>query len=277
MISILIILLALLFGGFWVAFSLTGAGVYGLFVSMGSSKALNLASVLTWNYANSVILTAIPLFIFMGEIILRTGMGNRLYNGVSPWLRSAPGGLLHTNIAACALFSAITGSSVACAATIGSVAYPELEKRGYDKKLVTGSLAAGGTLGILIPPSLAFIIYGAMIEESIGQLFMAGLIPGIILALLFSATIVVLALMNPTAVPKEHGATWKERLLSIKDVWQVLFIMVAVLGGIYMGVMTPTEAAAIGAILALLMAAVSRTLTWKALKDSLMSTVHTTS
>jgi tripartite ATP-independent transporter DctM subunit len=232
--------------------------------------------VTAFNLTYNFVLTAIPLFIFMGEIILRTGFSEKLYRGLSRWFQLLPGGLLHANIGACAIFSAVSGSSVATAAAIGTVALPELEKRGYDRRLSAGSLAAGGTLGPLIPPSIAFIIYGVITETSIVRLFLAGVIPGLLLTGLFMVYIGIRVVLNRDLVPAEQLVSWRSRLLGTAELIPIVLLMTVVLGGIYAGVMTPTEAAAVGAFVALLMAAVLRTLDrhilWAALKATTRST-----
>ena len=259
-------------GGISVAVSLGGVAILTAYILLGSAGSLAYAS---WNIATKFILVAIPLFIFMGELLLRGGMSDRLYTGSTALLGRIPGSLLHANIVSCSIFAAISGSSVATAATIGTVAIPELKKRGYEHKIVLGSLAAGGTLGILIPPSIAMIIYGSITGQSIGRLFIAGIIPGIMLALLFMGYIVVRVMTRPQLAPTYEKIPIKRRILDIIAVWPVLLIMFAVLGGIYLGVTTPTEAAAIGAIMALAFSLAYRKLTWASLRQCLRTTVKT--
>ena len=256
-----------------VGLGLVGIIVAVIFLGFGHAQALGNAP---WNIGTQFILVAIPLFIFMGQILLHSGISDRLYTGATALLGKLPGGLLHANIASCSVFAAISGSSVATAATIGTVAIPELEKRGYESKIVLGSLAAGGTLGILIPPSMCMIIYGAMAEESVGQLFIAGVFPGIMLTLLFMGYILVRVITKPRLAPSFEGMPWKQRSLRILSIWPVAVIMFMVLGGIYMGVTTPTEAAALGAFTSMVFALAYRRLNWQIIKGILRDTVKTT-
>ncbi len=231
-----------------------------------------------WNVLTSFVLIAIPLFLLMGNIMLRSGLGTALYDGASALLRKMPGNLLHANITSCAIFAAISGSSVATAATIGTVAIPELEARGYDRKLVYGSLAAGGTLGILIPPSIGFIIYGSLVELSVGRLFIAGVFPGILLASLFMVYAGTRVIINPQLAPTvTEKMTLQETIVKVAAMWPVILLMAIVLGGIYLGIMTPTETAAVGAVIAAILALAKKRLTWSILKESLRETVKTTS
>ena len=271
---------------FGVVFFLILLGV-PIWVSLGASGMicalifLNSFGVLQhapWKVLTSFVLIAIPLFLLMGNIMLRSGLGTVLYDGASAMLRKVPGNLLHANIASCAIFAAISGSSVATAATIGTVAIPELEARGYDRKLVYGSLAAGGTLGILIPPSIGFIIYGSLVELSVGRLFIAGIFPGILLSLLFMIYAGTRVIFQPHLAPPITGKIpFKETAIKVAAMWPVILLMGIVLGGIYLGIMTPTETAAVGAVIAMVLALVKRRLTWSILKESLRDTVKTTS
>ena len=262
-----------LFSGVPVAASLGIIGLLTAALFLGHVEALGYAC---WNICTQFILVAIPLFIFMGQILLHSGISNRLYSGASALLGKLPGSLLHANIASCAVFAAISGSSVATAATIGTVAIPELEKRGYQPKIVLGSLAAGGTLGILIPPSICMIIYGAMAEESVGQLFIAGVFPGIMLTLLFMSYVLVRVITQPGIAPAFEGMHWKQRSLSILNMWPIAIIMFMVLGGIYLGIVTPTEAAALGSFTALVFALTYRKLNWQIMKGILRDTAKST-
>lgn len=232
--------------------------------------------LISWNANTSFVVVAVPLFIIMGEVLLRSGLSERLYVVLSLWLRGIPGGLMHSNIAACATFAAVSGSSVATAATIGSVALPSFRARGYDERLVLGSLAAGGTLGILIPPSINFIIYGVLMEVSIGRLYMAGVIPGVLLSLAFMAIILAAALVWPRVAPREPAAPWPERLRALVDMVPTVALIFLVLGTIYLGVATPTEAAAFGVTGALVLAALARRLSLRMLKAVCLSGARTT-
>ena len=268
-------LIILLLFGQHIALALLLSAFLGYYVLLGGPLPGTIG-ITAFNLTYNFVLTAIPLFIFMGEIILRTGFSAQLYRGLSRWFQLLPGGLLHSNITACGMFAAVSGSSVATAAAIGTVALPELEKRGYDRKLSAGSLAAGGTLGPLIPPSIAFIIYGVITETSIVRLFMAGVFPGLLLTGLFMAYIGLRVVFNRSLVPEEDPVSWRNRLLGTVEILPIACLMILVLGGIYAGVMTPTEAAAIGAFGALVMAAAFRMLDrhilWEALKESTRST-----
>ena len=232
--------------------------------------------LISWNANTSFVVVAVPLFIIMGEILLRSGLSERLYAVLSLWLRSIPGGLMHSNIAACATFAAVSGSSVATAATIGAVALPSFRARGYDERLVLGSLAAGGTLGILIPPSINFIIYGVLMEVSIGRLYMAGVFPGALLSLMFMGIIFVAALIWPRVAPREPAAPWPARLRALVDMLPTVALIFLVLGTIYLGVATPTEAAAFGVTGALVLAALSGRLSLPMLKAVCLSGARTT-
>ena len=233
-----------------------------------------------WTGSTSFVLSAVPLFILMGEIIQRSGISIRFYRALSLWLRWLPGQLLHTNIVACSLFAAISGSSVGTAATMGTVAIPEMLRLKYDKKILYGSLAAGGTLGILIPPSISMIIYGALVEQSIGHLFIAGIIPGLMMSLLFMAYIAVHALLDRNIAPPPEtqiAVTFKSLFYSLKDILPVFAVLSVILGGLYLGWATPTEVAALGVFVCLLIAIIYRSLTLKAITESLVRSVRSTS
>ncbi len=272
------VLLILLIGGEWIAFGLGAAGLFALFIHGGGINFHPLGAIV-WNSVNSFTLTAIPLFVFMGEMVLHGGISQRFYRGMGLLFARLPGGLLQANIVSCAIFAAVTGVSVATAATVGTVAIPELTKQGYDRKMVFGSLAGGGTLGILIPPSVPFIIYGVMAQESITDLFAAGVIPGIVLSLIFMIYIAFRVLMKPHLAPKSQETYLPSRkkvsiILHTLPVFGLIFI---VLGGIYFGIMTPTEAAAVGAFVAIIMSAFYGNLNFSNLRLVLSQTVKTTS
>ena len=266
-----------LLGGQWTAFALGIVGVLIIFLSKGYVGLQGLSSVV-WNNANSYILIAVPMFLLMGEVILRSGVSKYFYAGVATLLRRLPGGLLHANIVSCAIFSAVSGSSVATAASVGTVAIPEQLRAGYQPRAVFGSLAAGGTLGILIPPSIVMVLYAALVEESVGRLFIAGILPGILMSAVFMAYIAVMLIRNPAIAPARRHDQLGEGLQSkrpLLDVLPIVFLLTGVLGGIYSGITTPTEASAVGAAGALVLAAAYKTLTWQVFKDSVMSTVKT--
>jgi tripartite ATP-independent transporter DctM subunit len=257
----------------WVAVVMGVIGVAMLFF-WGGEQAFEILGRVQFNTLNSFILTAIPLFVLSGELVVHGGLAKRLYKGSESLIGWLPGGLFHTNIFSCAIFAAMSGSSIATAATIGTMAIPEMQKRGYDRKWLAGSIVAGGTLGPLIPPSTIMIVYGAYVGESVGKLFIAGIIPGIILAILFMCPLFLATLLNPAIAPKE------KYVFSLRDfmgMWPVLCIVLSIMGSIYSGVATPTEAAALGAIMALVFCLIFRTLTWQVLKNSMMAAVVVTS
>ena len=272
-----IIMLSLIIGGTWIAVSIGISGIYALFWVIGT-RTLDIIGIQSWWSSANFVLASVPLFVFMGEFLSLSGIMDRVYGGFNKLLYGVPGELEQTNIIACAVFAAASGSSLAGSATMGKIAYPELVyKRGYDKNLTLGSIAAGGTLGILIPPSIIMILYGVIAEESIGQLFMGGFIPGLILTAFFVIYIGARAVINPRLVPKHiERVTLRARLAGIFYIWPFLLLMGAVLGSMYAGLATPTEAAAIGAISVVALSAVYRTLTWRSLADSVMATLKTT-
>jgi C4-dicarboxylate transporter, DctM subunit len=271
-----VLLVALLCSGLWIAFGLGITGVL-LLLAHGGVRALAPIGTIAWDTVESFVLTSVPLFILMGEVILRAGLSNSFYRSMGLWFHGLRGRLLQSNIVACAVFAAVSGSSVATAAAIGTVAIPEMTRRGYERRLLFGSLAAGGTLGILIPPSIPMIIYGAMVDQSVERLFIAGVVPGILLTLLFMAFIWVRVTMSPALVPAEEARpSWGERLRCLPGVAPMVCLILLVLGSIWLGYATPTEAAAVGATAAMLLSAAARRLTWAVLRDSVAGTVRTT-
>jgi C4-dicarboxylate transporter DctM subunit len=232
---------------------------------------------IAWNVNSSSVLVAVPLFVMMGEVLIYSRLSERLYQVLSHWLAPLPGGLLHSNIAFCAVFGAISGSSAACAATVGAVAMPSFRVRNYDERLVMGSLAAGGTLDILIPPSISMIIYGVLAEESIGRLYLAGFIPGFMLAGIFMFIIAVAAKIWPSLAPREAAPSWRVRLVGLLSLLPVIALMFIVLGTIYLGVATPTEAAAFGVVASFGLAALNRAISWRMLQQVVLATVRTSS
>jgi tripartite ATP-independent transporter DctM subunit len=232
---------------------------------------------IAWNVNSSFVLVAVPLFVMMGEILIYSRLSERLYRVLSHWLAPLPGGLLHSNIAFCAVFGAISGSSAACAATVGAVALPSFRARNYNERLVIGTLAAGGTLDILIPPSIAMIIYGVLAEESIGRLYLAGFIPGFLLAGIFMFIIAVAAKIWPSVAPREAAPPWRVRLIGLLSLFPVIVLMFMVLGTIYLGVATPTEAAAFGVVASFILAALNRQVTRHMVRQVLVTTVRTSS
>ena len=230
----------------------------------------------SWSTSNEFLLVAIPLFVMLGEILLRSGLAERMYNAMSLWLSWLPGGLMHANIGASALFAATSGSSVATAATVGTVAIPQIAKKGYNESLFLGSLAAGGTLGILIPPSINLIIYGVLTNTSVPRLYLAGIIPGLLMAAMFMLVIALACLAKPKWGGEKISATWAQRLASLVHLLPPLAIFLLVVGSIYAGIATPTEAAALGVVGALILAASMRRLTLPMMRDVLEGTMKST-
>ncbi|MDX5350636.1 MAG: TRAP transporter large permease [Paracoccaceae bacterium] len=240
-----------------------------------SGGATSLGVQAVWNTFNSFTLTAIPLFILLGEILVASGLARNVYRALSPLFARLPGGLLHTNIAVCGLFGAVSGSSMAVAAAVGSVAYPELTQRGYDRRMIVGTLAGGGTLGLLIPPSLSLLIYGAFTETSIGKLFLAGVVPGLLAALAFLVWIVIASLRRPDIAPAEPRVPLGKALRALGDTWPLLALIAAVLGSLFAGLATPTESAGMGVLAAIAIGATKGELTLAGLGRALMATVIT--
>jgi tripartite ATP-independent transporter DctM subunit len=268
-----LIMLGLMLIGVPVAIALFGTAALGAVVYLGLPTLLVFGNQ-TWSVLNDFILTAIPLFIFLGELLVRSGVADGMYRSLTDWLRRLPGGLLHTNIAASSLFAAVSGSSVATAATIGTVAIPAMEKYGYDDRITLGSIAAGATLGILIPPSINMIIYGSMSNTSIGQLFAAGIVPGVVLAFLFMAYILVASLLKPSLAGKTPPAVpMAQKLRNLVDILPPLLIFVLVMGSIYTGWATPSESAALGVVGALVVTIAKRRFSLTMLHEAMLSTV----
>ena len=268
---ILGLLVLFLLSGMWIGPAIAAVGIVIYILFIGGS--LDIIGMVQFNVLNSFIWTAMPLFILMGHIVFRCGLGDKLYTGAAPLVGILPGGLLHTNILSCAIFAASSGSSLATAATMGPIAIPELKKRNYDKRMIFGSIAAGGTLGIMIPPSIPLIVYGAWVGESVGKLFIAGIFPGIMFAGLFMTYIALSAVLSPGKTPEREKVNPKAMLLGLKDILPVGILIFFVLGTIYLGVATPTEAAALGTFGAIIIAAIYRRLQWRAFKESIVETV----
>ncbi|MDA0263574.1 MAG: TRAP transporter large permease subunit [Chloroflexi bacterium] len=246
---------AFFMGGLYVAGALgTLALLIMKFFNLGNPNLWNIMGNRAWEGSTNFVLIAIPLFILMGELVLRSGIAERMYVVLSRWLTFIPGGLIHSNIASCAVFAACAGSSVATAATISRVALPAFRQRGYNERLVIGSLAAGGTLGILIPPSIGLVLYGLMVGESVGRLFLAGFVPGAILAVSYMIMIGISAKIWPGIAPRESPSSWRLRFVGLFSLLPIGFLVFAVLGSIYFGIATPTEAAATGVTGAFLLA-----------------------
>jgi tripartite ATP-independent transporter DctM subunit len=229
-----------------------------------------------WGTSSSWTLTALPLFVWMGEILFRTKLSENLFKGLSPWLSKLPGGLVHVNVVGCALFAAISGSSAATVATVGKMSIPELRKRKYPEKLLLGSLAGSGTLGLLIPPSIILIIYGVTIEDSIAKLFMAGILPGIMIALMFMTYVITWSIINSKIMPKsKERFSFSEKIQGSKQLLPVIFLITAIIGSIYTGIATATEAASLGVVGALILSFFQGTLSKKTFKLSLLGATKT--
>jgi len=272
---LLVVMFALLGSGVWVAFALLGVGMLGMTLATQAPLGQVLATT-SWGASNSWALAALPLFIWMGEILFRSRLSEDLFAGLSPWMNRLPGRLLHVNILGCGIFAAVSGSSAATAATIGKMSMPELLRRGYDRRLAIGTLAGSGTLGLLIPPSIILIVYGVATEESIARLFIAGIVPGIMLVVLFMGYVVLWALLNPGKQPREEGTVrWGERLRGLKRLAPVVLLIAGVIASIYLGIASPTDAAAVGVLLALVLSWFSGTLTKASFVEGLMGATHT--
>ena len=273
---LLVVLLAVLAGGVWIAAALMITGWVGM-VMFTSSPAGPLMATTVWAASSNWALASLPLFIWMGEILFRSRISEDMFRGLAPWVGRLPGGLMHTNVLGCGIFAAISGSSAATAATIGRMTVPELLRRGYDERMVTGSLAGAGTLGLLIPPSIIMIVYGVAADVSIARLFVAGVLPGILLMTLFSGYIIVWARMTPALQPpREAKVPLAEKLAAAKFLIPTIALIGAVVGSIYTGVATPTESAALGVVGALLLAGWSRSLSRKVFIEGVYGAVKTT-
>lgn len=274
-IVLIVFLFLLLATGLWVALTLALVGVLGIALSSQASPGAVFATSV-WGASSSWTLTALPLFIWMGEILFRTRLSADMFAGLAPWLGRLPGRLLHVNVIGSGIFAAVSGSSLATAATIGRMSLPELNKRGYDSYMSIGSLAGSGTLGLMIPPSIIMIVYGVAAEQSIPKLFIAGVLPGLALVILFSGYIALWALLNPSKVPPDDlKVSFKTKILSTLRLLPIISLIVAVIGSIYSGIATATEAAAVGVLGSLILAGLSGALTWNSLVDSVMSAMKT--
>ncbi len=272
---LLVALALLLVAGVWIALTLLGVGWIALVVFTGSPAGPLMATT-SWGSSTSWALTALPLFIWMGEILFRTRISEDMFQGLAPWMAPLPGRLMHCNVFGCGIFAAISGSSAATAATIGRITIPELLKRGYDEQMAIGSLAGAGTLGLLIPPSIIMIVYGVAADVSIARLFVAGVLPGIVLMLLFSGYIAAWAAFHPHKTPPREGeTTLLEKIYAARHLIPAVLLIGAVIGSIYSGVATPTEAAAIGVAGALVLAAIGGSLNWASFAASVMGAMRT--
>ena len=269
------LLLFLLGSGVWVALSMIAVSAIGMMLFTTRPVGDAMATTI-WGTSSSWTLTALPLFVWMGEILFRTKLSENLFKGLSPWLSKLPGGLIHVNVLGCALFAAISGSSAATVATVGKMSIPELRKRRYPEKLLLGSLAGSGTLGLLIPPSIILIIYGVTIEDSIAKLFMAGIIPGIMIAILFMTYVVIWSTINKRLMPKNlQKFSFSQKIKRSKQLLPVILLIISVIGSIYTGIATATEAASLGVVGALILSWFQQTLDKETFKLSLLGATKT--
>jgi len=284
-ILLFVILFIFLLAGIWIGFSLFATGISLMLLYNFNlpptisiwNKIGGLMANSVWNSTNSWSLTALALFVLMGELLYETDLSSKLFNGLVPWLTKIPGRLLHINIIACSMFAAVSGSSAATTATIGKITLNELSKRGYDKSLAVGSLAGAGTLGFLIPPSIIMIIYGVLSNTSIGKLFAAGILPGLMLGSFYSAYIAIRSLITSSMVPKEmRRYSFGEKLRASLGIIPAFALIIIVLGSIYLGFATPTEAAALGVVGSLITAAIFKNLRFETVKGALINSVKTT-
>ena len=269
------VLLFFLGSGIWVALSMIGVSAIGMMLFTSRPVGDAMATTI-WGTSSSWTLTALPLFVWMGEILFRTKLSENLFKGLSPWMQKLPGGLIHVNVVGCALFAAISGSSAATVATVGKMSIPELRKRNYPEKILLGSLAGSGTLGLLIPPSIILIIYGVAVQESIAKLFIAGIIPGIMIALIFMSYVIIWSLINKKSMPKIiEEYSFFEKIKRSKQLLPVIILILAVIGSLYTGIATATEAASLGVVGALILSYFQKSLTLKTFKSSLLGATKT--
>ena len=269
------VLLFFLGSGIWVAISMIGVSTIGMILFTSRPVGDAMATTI-WGTASSWTLTALPLFVWMGEILFRTRLSENLFKGLSPWMQKLPGGLIHVNVVGCALFAAISGSSAATVATVGKMSIPELRKRKYPEKILLGSLAGSGTLGLLIPPSIILIIYGVTVQESIAKLFIAGIFPGIMIALIFMSYVIIWSLANNKIMPKVHEtSSFLDKIKKSKQLLPVILLILGVIGSIYTGVATATEAASLGVVGALTLSYFQKSLNLKTFKESLLGATKT--
>ena len=269
------ILLLFLGSGVWVAISMIGVSSIGMLIFTTRPVGDAMATTI-WGTSSSWTLTALPLFVWMGEILFRTKLSENLFKGLAPWMSRLPGGLIHVNIVGCALFAAISGSSAATVATVGKMSIPELRKRNYPEKLLLGSLAGSGTLGLLIPPSIILIIYGVTVQESIAKLFIAGIIPGIMIAIIFMLYVIIWSIINKKEMPTfNENFSFREKIKGSSQLFPVIILITAVIGSIYTGIATATEAASLGVVGALILSFFQKTLTKETFKLSLLGATRT--
>ena len=269
------ILLIFLGTGVWVALSMVGVSAIGMLLFTTRPVGDAMATTM-WGTSSSWTLTALPLFVWMGEILFRTKLSENLFKGLAPWMSRLPGGLVHVNIVGCALFAAISGSSAATVATVGKMSIPELRKRNYPEKLLLGSLAGSGTLGLLIPPSIILIIYGVTVQESIAKLFIAGIIPGVMIAIFFMLYVIGWSIINKKSMPKvEETFTFSQKIRDSIQLIPVIILITSVIGSIYVGIATATEAASLGVVGALILSFFQKSLNIENFKLSLLGATKT--
>jgi len=269
------ILLIFLGTGVWVALSMVGVSAIGMLLFTSRPVGDAMATTI-WGTSSSWTLTALPLFVWMGEILFRTKLSENLFKGLAPWMSRLPGGLIHVNVVGCALFAAISGSSAATVATVGKMSIPELRKRNYPEKLLLGSLAGSGTLGLLIPPSIILIIYGVTVQESIAKLFIAGIIPGIMIAIFFMLYVIGWSILNKNIMPKvEETFSLSQKIKQSGQLIPVIVLIASVIGSIYVGIATATEAAALGVVGALILSFFQKSLNKETFKLSLLGATKT--
>lgn len=272
---LLILLIMMLAAGVWVAFALMITGIAGMMLLSKAPIGPILATTI-WGHSHSWSLAALPMFILMGEILLRSKLSDDMFQGLSPWVGRLPGRLLHVNIFGCAIFAAVSGSSAATAATIGKMSVPELTQRGYPESLIIGTLAGSATLGLLIPPSIILIVYGVATEQSIARLFIAGVIPGAMLVLFFAAYVAIVSLARPALIPVENERyTLKQKLVAARRLIPIFLLIAGVIGSIYLGIASPTDAAAVGVVFSIILAWSSKSLSIAMLKKSLLGATIT--
>ena len=269
------ILLIFLGSGIWVAISMVGVSSIGMMLFTTRPVGDAMATTI-WGASSSWTLTALPLFVWMGEILFRTKLSENLFEGLSPWMQKLPGGLVHVNVVGCALFAAISGSSAATVATVGKMSIPELRKRKYPESILLGSLAGSGTLGLLIPPSIILIIYGVTVQESIAKLFIAGIVPGIMIALIFMTYVMIWSLINKKSMPTfKQDFSLMEKVRKSGKLIPVILLIVSVIGSIYTGIATATEAASLGVVGALILSYFQKSLSLRTFKESLLGATKT--
>ncbi len=272
---LLLLLFIFLGSGVWVAFSLMGVAIIGMLLFTGAPVG-NVLATTVWGASNSWALAALPLFIWMGEILFRSRLAEDMFDGLSPWLTHLPGRLLHVNVLGCGIFAAVSGSSAATAATIGKMSIPNLTERGYPQRMILGTLAGSATLGLLIPPSIILIVYGVATEQSIGRLFISGVLPGLLLVTLFIGYVIIWSLLHKDNIPHETARySWAEKFNRSKRLLPVILLIGGVLGSIYAGIASPTDAAAVGVLLALTLSRLSGSLTRKTFMDGLLGATKT--